>query len=150
MQEGQEKGKVSAMMEKRFLYIGCFPNPREFQEKISGLPGSRLERVIEHPHVTFRFAPKDADTSLFGQIISLRITGYGNNGKNEGVSVTLRAEDPALQEMIDAITVPHITLSVSKDGVPYETRNLSFQNIPPMELRGLFGGMTEHGRVITK
>lgn len=137
-------------MEKRFLYIGCFPDPREFQEKISAIPSSRLERVIEHPHVTFQFAPKDVDTTLFGQSISLCITGYGNDGKNEGVSVTLRAQDPTLQEMIDAIPVPHITVSVSKDGVPYKTRNLSFQDISPMELWGLFGGMTEGGRVITK
>lgn len=137
-------------MDKRFLYIGCFPDPREFQEKITSIHSQRLERVIDCPHVTFVFAPKDVDTTLFGQPIRVRITGYGKSEKNEGVSVTLHAQDPALQKMIDAIPVPHITISVSEEGVPFETRNLEFHEISPVELWGLFGGMTNGNRVVTR
>ena len=137
-------------MDKRFLYVGCFPDPREFSEKISGIDSSRLEHIIACPHVTFVFAPQQVDTSLFGQPIRIRITGYGKNDKNEGVSVTLHTQNPALQKMIDDIPVPHITISVGQDGVPFETRYLEFRDIPPMELSGLFGGMTSDDRVITQ
>lgn len=136
-------------MDRRFLYIGCFPDPDEFQKKIDLIGSERLEKVIDCPHVTFVFAPKTVDTSLFGQPIRVRITGYGKNAKNEGVSVTLHAQDPTLQKMIAAIPVPHITVSVGQAGVPFETRHLEFQDISPIDLWGLFGGMTDDNRVIT-
>lgn len=137
-------------MDKRFLYVGCFPDPQEFQKKISEIDSYRLDRIIACPHVTFVFAPKNVDTSLFGQRVQIRIIGYGKNHKNEGVAVTLHAQDPVLQKMIDDIPVPHITISVGEDGVPVETRNLEFRDIPPIELSGLFGGMTNDNRVITR
>ena len=141
---------MSSAMDKRFLYVGCFPDPKEFAKKISGIDPHRLERIIAHPHVTFVFAPKHVDTSLFGQRIRIRITGYGKNDKNEGVAVTLRSEDPTLQRMIDDIPVPHITISVGENGVPVETRYLEFRSISPIELSGVFGGMTSNNRVITQ
>lgn len=137
-------------MDRRFLYIGCFPDPKEFAEKIDLISTERLEKVIDCPHVTFVFAPKQVDTSLFGQRIGVRITGYGKNAKNEGVSVTLQAQDPTLQKMINDIPVPHITISVGPDGVPFETRYLKFRDIPPMDLWCVFGGVTDKNKVITQ
>lgn len=138
------------MMDGRFLYIGCFPDPKEFAETIHRISSERLEKVIDCPHVTFVFAPKQVDTSLFGQRVRVCITGYGKSDKNEGVSVTLRAQDPTLQKMIDDIPMPHITISVGPDGVPFETRYLKFRNIPPMDLWCVFGGVTDKNKLITQ
>ena len=131
------------------MYIGCFLDPQEFEKKIALIGADRLERVIDCPHVTFVFAPKQVDSSLFGQSIGVRITGYGKNAKNEGVAVTLHTQNPTLQKMIDDIPVPHITISVGPEGVPFETRFLEFRDIPPIDLWGVFGGMTDKNRVIT-
>lgn len=137
-------------MDRRFLYIGCFPDPKEFAEKIDLIGSERLEKVIDCPHVTFVFAPKQVDTSLFGQRVCARITGYGKNAKNEGVSVTLQAQNPTLQKMINDIPAPHITISVGPDGVPFETRYLKFRDIPPIDLWCVFGGVTDKNQVITQ
>lgn len=135
-------------MEHPYKYIGCFIEPEEFAKILARIPEKRLYRIIEHPHITFAYRPADADESLFHEKINIRVVGYGNNTENEGVKVELSMDHPRLQKMAESIAVPHITISVSKDGRSVDTGALSFREIPPFEITGRFGGYTWQGTVI--
>ena len=59
-----------------------------------------------------------------GKKAVVEVVGYANGGKNEGVLVKVKAEDPQLQELFEKeVKVPHITISVAEDGKPVDTAN---------------------------
>ena len=107
-----------------------------------------LEQQIEIPHITFSYKPDKVEESLFGTAVRVWITGYGNDGRNEGLKVKLECEDPVLQKMAEQIKIPHITLAVSKGEKAVNTSRLKFEPVEPMELESFFGGCTEEKRVI--
>ena len=78
------------------------------------------------------------DELLFGGKLKVKVTGYGNDGMNEGFCVELHSENWKLQTMIDNIPVPHITISVAKGARPYRTRFLEFHPIESFKLDGIF------------
>ncbi len=123
-----------------YTYIGCFFDPDMLAEKIKHLPRKPLYRTIPTPHATFIYRPSEFYEELFGQEIKAVITGYGQNGENEGLSIRLYSENETLKKLIDAIKVPHITLSVSKDGESVNTKFLEFKPIEEIEIVGVFGG----------
>lgn len=135
-------------MEHPFIYVGCFIKEKEFTEILQRVPGKRLERLIEHPHITFVYEPEKVDESLFGEEIKIRVVGYGNDGENEGVKVELFTKSTILQDMIGDISVPHITISVSKEGKSVNTNQLNFHTIDPFEISGKFGGYAQWEKVI--
>jgi len=132
-----------------YRYIGVFLSAPKVLEAASAYSSNRLYRLIEHPHITFAFRPEKADESLFGLPVSVKVTGYGNNGENEGLRVELCQADERIRAMWEAIALPHITVSVSQTGESVNTRWLSFA---PVEdgpvLHGIFGGCTEEREVI--
>lgn len=136
-------------MMRQFLYTGCFFKKRKLFRAVAALRTTPLEKESAFPHVTFAFAPDEVDRSLFGKQILVRVTGYGSDGRNEGVRVELSCGDPAIAETIAQIEVPHITLSVSADGAPFNTRFLTFHDVPPIDLVGTYGGLSRQKRVIT-
>ena len=135
-------------MDRSYHYIGCFFPKEELLSRTEHISEGHLFRLIDAPHVTFVFAPEKADESLFGEKVRVRVTGYGNDGRNEGLRVELYSDNRELCDMIVDIPVPHITLSVAKGARPYETRFLEFQPIEPLYLEGTFGGYTEGGTVV--
>ena len=100
-----------------------------------------------NPHVTFIYAPIEVKEELFGSKVKIKIVGYGSDDENEGLKVELITNNPALEEMISKIPVPHITLSISSDGVVVNTRYLTFYEINAIEIIGIFGGCTYLGEV---
>ncbi len=132
-----------------YRYIGCFIESEALHAAIAHLPAKRLFRVIAHPHVTFAYMPAQVDRSLFGQKLTVTVTGYGCDGKNEGLYVSVHAKHAALQAMADAIAVPHITVSVSETGKPVDTAQLEFLPTSPFSLTGIFGGYLPDGTVDT-
>jgi len=133
-----------------FEYTGIFFEQKYFHDKISVLKGSHLFRLIEHPHITFSYMPEEIDENLFGEQVMVRITGYGNDGKNEGVKVELVSASKEIAAIFKKIEVPHITVSVSEDGRPVDTRGLEFEPVEPIELTGIYGGYDEQtARVIS-
>ena len=136
-------------MEHSFIYVGCFITEKDFTEILQRLPDGRLERLIENPHITFAYRPEKVDESLFGEEIKITVVGYGNDGENEGVKVELFTKSTILQDMIGDISVPHITISVSKKGKPVNTKQLNFRAVNPFEIYGKFGGYAQCGKVIT-
>lgn len=134
-------------MDCKYVYVGCFFSSDELLQKLCSIRTVSLDRTISDLHVTFAYRPEEVDTSLFGEDIAVTVTGYGNNGRNEGVKVSLSSDDPRLQLMIEKITVPHITLSVSNESRSVYTKDLEFMPIDPIQLTGKFGGFKQCGRV---
>lgn len=137
-------------MNHPFVYVGCFVRFENFQSAIRHIRKNPLENDIQDPHITFAYKPKEVVQSLFGEKIHIIIVGYGNDGLNEGLKVQLRADNPAIQSMIDQIEVPHITIAVSSEGKPVHTKNLDFENINPIEMEGKYGGYARWGHVIIR
>ena len=136
-------------MSRSFVYIGCFFPRDAVLLHAARIAPRRLDRIIQHPHVTFVYAPEQVDTSLFGLPVQAQVVGYGNDGRNEGFRVLLTARSPALCRLADAIEQPHITLSVAAGGHSVDTGRLTFSPIEPFLLEGRFGGMRPDGAVIT-
>ena len=90
---------------------------------------SRLEKDIENKHITTEYRPKKSHEHLYGERATFAITGYGCDGQNEGYSVTLLScDNEELVNLFNQIPVPHITLSVSREGRPKDTCNLTFED----------------------
>ena len=117
------------------FFTGLFNNPN-----INGKEMGTLERQIEHPHVTFKYKPDFVDESLFSEEVTVTVTGYGNDGNNEGLLVEIHSDNQKIMKLAKEIAVPHITLSVSAQGKPVDTRYLEFEPIEHFELVGTFGG----------
>ena len=132
------------------VYTGCFINPKKLEQKIKKLERLPLKRTIERPHVTFEYKPSSVDFSLFGEKVSVTATGYGNDGENEGLFVTLETDNDSLKNLIKKIENPHITLSVSENGKPVNTKNLSSVPIEPIKMTAVFGAFVSgKGIVVT-
>ncbi len=127
----------------KYEYIGCFFDKDELFRKVVHIRKNPLPNEKQEPHITFVYAPKNVPEELFGQAISVMVTGYGNDGHNEGLQVTLTGNHPTINEMIAQIPVPHITLAVSDDGQAVNTRYIPFFSIEPFQLVGYFGGHLE-------
>lgn len=123
-----------------YEYVGCFFDYEELSLKVRSLRRNPLECEKLCPHVTFEYAPNAVDTSLFGEKIFVTINGYGNDGINEGVRVTLSSENKRINDMITNIVCPHVTLAVSKAGKAVNTRYLAFDDVMPIHIVGRYGG----------
>ena len=92
----------------------------------------KLGRDIWDTHVTTYFKPKtheQCDYRMVGEKRMFSITGYGNDGKNEGISVEdASGDNKGLKDDT------HITLSVSKEGMPKDTAGLEMR--PVISLSG--------------
>ena len=135
-------------MNSKYHYIGYFLPQKEVLSYAGAVSTGHLFRIITIPHVTFVFEPGYVDESLFGEKVRVEVTGYGNDGRNEGLRVNLYSENRVLTDMIDHIEIPHITVSVGEGGRAYDTRFLKFRPIEPFELEGVFGGYMENGSVV--
>lgn len=124
----------------KYEYIGCFFDREELFRKVAHIRKNPLPNEKQAPHITFVYAPRTVPEELFGQRVLVTVTGYGNDGHNEGLQVTLTADHPTIKEMIAQIPVPHITLAVSDDGQAVNTRYIPFLPIEPFPLVGYFGG----------
>ena len=134
-------------MNHPYLYIACFVPYYRLMAAVTPIREQRLEREILQPHVTVQYQPETVDERLFGENVLIRVTGYGCNGRNEGLSVQVQSRNPDLQKLLDRIAVPHITLSVARDGSSVDTRELDFHPVEPFTVRGRFGGCLP-GRVV--
>lgn len=109
---------------KKVLYAGIFVDGEELYDKFP----AHLKNKVENPHITTNFAPDETQLHLeeLGEEVKIKVIGYGNNGKNEGLLVQPESSNPVIQKAIDNIEVPHITLSCSDDSHPKYTSQLEF------------------------
>ena len=126
---------------EKIKYIGCFFDLRELEARLASFPRQPLEKPIDQPHVTFVYRPREVPWEAFGQRIPVEIVGYGRDEENEALAVRFPALPESLQILADAIPVPHITLSVSRNGKPVNSSRLRFSPVTPFVIEGVFGGL---------
>lgn len=129
------------------IYTGIFLDG----DNVYKLFPPKLFTRIGHPHVTliYRGGLESAHEEFLGEIVKVRVIGYGNDGKNEGLQVELESTNPELQKICNEVEVPHITLSISRDSKNRYTKNLAFKPVDkPVELVGRYGVFTRAGLVL--
>lgn len=126
----------------KYLYLGIFVDSTD----LFSLFPPTLEKVIEYPHITLGFKmPYESEVllePLFNMPVNILIQGYGKNETNEGVRVSVLTDNIVLNQFLSEIVVPHITLSVSEDGKPVNTKNVQFMPIEPSVITGKVGAMS--------
>ena len=123
-----------------YEYVGCFLDYGELSEKVKDLRRDPLQNDKRNPHVTFEYMPAVVNEALFGQEILVTIVGYGNNGENEGLQVSLSSDNAIIDGMIRRIDRPHVTLAVSDSGQAVNTKFLDFYRVEPIRIVGHYGG----------
>ena len=122
-------------------YIGCFFEWQDLNDGLHSYRRTPLFRAITHPHVTFAYKPTNVMRSCFGMPVTVRVIGYACDGENESLLVEFVQLPEPLTALAETIAVPHVTLSVSQDGEPVNSRYLTYQPSEPFLLTGVFGGM---------
>lgn len=134
---------MAIIKNNKYRYVGIFFNPKTFYHRVESIRKDKKEKQIELPHITLKYKPEIIDESLFGKEVRVIITGYGSNNNNEGVSVEIEelSADEKIRRMFSEIAVPHITLSISKNGKAVETKYLQFNTLKKkIYLKGTFDG----------
>lgn len=132
-----------------YKYIGLFIEFEMFNKQIADIKTNNLYKVIKNPHVTISYKPEFVEEGLFGEEVTIRIVGYGNDGINEGLKVELITDNEVIKKQIKEIKVPHITLSIAENGHAVDTYRLDFEPIEPIEITGIYGGFSNSEEVIT-
>lgn len=101
----------------------------------NGIKG-KLENDIELKHVTTEFRPKVTHEEFYGSTAVFEVIGYGNDSINEGYLVKPISGDAI--GLLDSVEVPHITLSVSTEGKPVNTKNLDFHPCERFQINATF------------
>ena len=133
-----EPAKEAELIRQRTVYAGLFIDPEDLHSKRQ----ATLEKPTKHPHITTAFRPGSDQLHLaqIGSSANIYAVGYGNDGENEGLLVKIEADNPEIQKVCDALTAPHITLSISKKGQAKNTAHLKFTPLEePIELKGNYG-----------
>lgn len=121
------------------IYFGIFFDKNDVVEAAGAVGTNRLARVIETPHITFAFRkemPAEFE-ALLGSEVSVPVVGYANDGRNEGLEVTL---DPSLLPMYNGASSVHVTVSVANGAKPVDTGKLRFAPVDSdLTLVGRFG-----------
>lgn len=129
-------------MKSNVIYTAAFVNAKELDQLLRehGVQRMKLDREIRDTHVTFQFRPQTVDESLFGSPVDIRVVGYGVNSQNEGLLVEIFCHNEKVQEIFcEHVELPHITLSVSEDGKPVNTRYVDFVQIEdPFTIQGVY------------
>lgn len=126
---------------QKVVYTGVFVDSKDLTHKLSmhGVKRTKLWREILNTHVTFQYRPETVDESLFGSPVDIRVVGYGVNSQNEGLLVEVICANKEVQKLCEQVAVPHITLSVSEDGKPVNTRYVDFVRIEnPFVIQGVY------------
>ena len=110
----------------------------EINEKVIRLMADEpLRRKAEK--ICIKMPEDNVSEELFGTPVIVEITGYGNDGKNEGVVCRLQSPKPEMQKILKSVRRPTITLSLSEEGNYADTQNLEFKSFRiPYVCKGVF------------
>lgn len=110
--------------------------------------GERLENIKSEMHVTLSLGnSKLVSDDWMGKRVKLIVDGRGMSDTNEGYRVILPEEILAMYSQMET-RVPHITVSLSKEGRAKDTKDLVFQPISPFVVRGRMGLQLSNGEII--
>ena len=124
------------------LYEGFFFELNEDEFMDSPWPNSKLEHRIDTPHITVFYKPSQPHEIYYGQKGRFEFYEYGCDDNNEGYKVRCVGCDGILVPYIlKEVDIPHVTISVSEDGKPKDTKNLNFVACEPYVYEAVFGAM---------
>lgn len=139
----------TTIYEAFFLYLG--------DEGPDGpYTNAKLENRISMPHITTTFRPLEPSINLYGKTGIFELYEYGCDLANEGFKVRYFKDrsyfnpntriiefndDEDVAKLFESIDIPHVTMSVSADGEPKNTKNLDFRPCPPYIYKATFGAM---------
>lgn len=132
------------MKDNKIVYEGFFINT-----EIKG----GLEHDIDHKHLTTQFKPKKTHQNLYGIAVVLHASKYAMDKDNEGYYIDrISTSYRELDDLFNALEVPHITLSVSETGKPVNTAKLDFENGCPIDttFQAYFGAFTDEGYILDR
>lgn len=113
-------------MRYKYKYTGLFVDFKELWEIMEQITDEKLKFPVEHPHVTIDYHPEHVDASLFGKKVLIKITGYANDGRNQGLKVELADCPPKIGNRIEEKKLLHITCSLSRSAKAVNTKDLLF------------------------
>ena len=127
---------------EKYIYTACFINRNELLSAMeaNGLSGQHLDRIIDCPHVTLLFKPEDPMEAVFGEEVQVEVYAYGNDARNEGLAVNVVSDNVVINELLQNVQVPHITVSVAEDARPVDTATIKFERTASFILKGVYGG----------
>ena len=105
--------------------------------------GGSLDKVVIFQHITFGFKTEFPEELCEKLVDDIQIIGYANDGTNEAFSV--RIPEWMMNKYYNGASIPHITLSTSRDGKPVDSGKLNFQLIDPFTIKGMFGYFDKEG-----
>ena len=106
---------------------------------------SKLSVQVGHPHVTlvYRGGVESAHEEFLGEMVKVRVVGYGNDGKNEGLFVALDNTIPYM-----GADRPHITLSIAEGAKAVNTAFVSMTEKRIGTLKGRVGYFMVDGTIM--
>lgn len=119
----------------KIIYYGLFLTPES--ESLLLQKESLLEKPVSDLHVTFSFKPSEnLPDYIIGKTFPIRVIGSGRNENNHGFEVDIPSE---LDAYYTGAEKKHITVSLSEDGKPLDSKHLDFHPIEPFTVYGTMG-----------
>lgn len=141
-----DKGKDNALRKDDVpVYYGVFFNDTDkfydyvrSQLSAQGITSQPLDERTLHPHITFGFKQKpDEEFNEIHKINGIKVIGYGNDGRNEGIACEIPDKFKPLYHGSDVI---HITLSKTHDSKAVDTAYIDYKPIAkPFYISGQAG-----------
>lgn len=153
--------ELADYIKNEVIYTGLFIDPNEIYSKFPPI----LYHKIRDPHITVAYRPDSSRVFLdsLDSEAKIRVIGYGNDGKNEGLLAEVLSGDPAIQKAVKENILAdennkhqegplpvHITLSLDEGASAYGTRKLNFRPLKtPVELTGNYKLFRNDGALIS-
>ena len=132
---------MSRVIKTETLYEGFFFELDEDEFMYSPWVNSKLENRIDTPHITVYYKPSQSHEIYYGQKGRFEFYEYGCDDNNEGYKVRCVGDDDLVQHLLKNVDIPHVTVSVSSNGRPKDTKKLNFVACEPYVYEAIFGAM---------
>ena len=130
-------------MPDKVIYYGVFFDRADVSETADALRDGQgafpLAKEIAMPHITFGFRRAVPFSFVTGADVRVRCIGYGNDGRNEAILVSLD-DDCSFENAYRGVDAMHVTVSVSEGTAPSNSAYIPFAAVDGTHvLRGKTG-----------
>lgn len=133
---------MDKVIKTEILYEGFFFNLDEDELMFSPWVNAKLEHRIDNPHITVYYKPSQEHENYYGKRGLFELYEYGCDDKNEGYKVRyIKSDSIDVPWLFNLVDIPHVTISVSDDGKPKNTKNLDFKPCKLYRYEAVFGAM---------
>lgn len=135
----------------RTIYWGLFLKGEDAEQITDGLGHNGikpyvLDRIIRNQHVTFGFGTEPDDGFKDIGDVSVKVIGYAEDGRNEGIEIEL---PPAAYKYYHGADTLHMTLSVANGAKPVDTAHLCFTRLDDPFTVCMYPGAFRNGHVVS-